>query len=67
MFTNQQTEQQDRVDNAIYDMICNVVPGGVEKIEWDIELIGTIRDAISTYLVDKDVCTEQEFYPYKKI
>lgn len=49
--TGQQIERQDFVDNAIFNLFNLFVPSNKEK-EWDIEVIGEIRDAIKTKLVE---------------
>ncbi len=62
--TQQQIAQQDIVDNAIFSLIRSVNPSNKE-IEWNIEMIGEIRDVVKEWLVDKlSLTTEQEFYPY---
>ena len=62
--TQQQIERQDFVDNAIFSLIRSVNPSNKE-IEWNIEMIGEIRDVVKEWLVDKlSLTTEQEFYPY---
>lgn len=61
--TEQQIERQDFVDNAIFNLISELVPSDKE-MEWDIEAIGEIRDAIQSQLVTRGFCTDQEFYPY---
>lgn len=61
--TEQQIERQDYVDNAIFDLINELIPSDKE-MEWNIEVIGEVRDAIQSQLVDRGFCTEQEFYPY---
>ena len=67
-FTGIETERQDCVDDACYDLICAFCPNGLEDIEWDIELIGKIRDALQEVLVDDlKLMTEQEFYPYREL
>lgn len=64
--TQQQIAQQDFVDNTIFDLILSVNPTDKE-INWDIEMIGEIRDVLKEWLVDKlDITTEQEFYPYSE-
>jgi hypothetical protein len=64
--TDQQIARQDEVDNVIHDVLELLVPND-NHVEWDIELIGKVRDAIQEVLVeDLKVCTEQEFYPYEK-
>ena len=61
--TDQQISRQDFVDNAIHDLINELIPSDKE-MEWDIEVIGEVRDAIQAQLVERGLCTEQEFYPY---
>lgn len=61
--TAQQIERQDFVDNALFELINKLIPSEKE-MEWDIEIISEIRDAIQSQLVEKGFCTEQEFYPY---
>ncbi len=61
--TDQQIARQDFVDNAIYDLINELIPSDKE-MEWNIEVISEVRDAIQTMLVGRCICTEQEFYPY---
>ena len=60
--TEQQIDRQDFVDNAIFNLINELVPSDNE-MGWDIEAIGEIRDAIQSQLVTKGFCSEQEFYP----
>ena len=60
--TDVQIERQDVVDNAIFNLICEVNPSDAE-LEWNIELIGNVRDAIQSELVKRKICTAQEFYP----
>jgi hypothetical protein len=61
--TEQQISRQDFVDNAIYDLINELIPSDKE-MEWDIEVIGEVRDVIQAMLVGRGICTEQKFYPY---
>ena len=62
--TEQQIERQDFVDNSIFDLIKSINPTD-KKINWDIEMIGEIRDVLKEWLVDRlNLATEQEFYPY---
>ena len=62
--TKHQIYWQDFVDNAIFDLIQKVNPSGKE-IEWNIEMIGDVRDVIQEWAVDKlEIITEQDFYPY---
>jgi hypothetical protein len=62
-FTEDQINRQDFVDNEIYDLVKQLIPSRRE-IEWDIEMIGDIRDTIHHWLVDKyKILEELEFYP----
>lgn len=61
--TDQQIARQDFVDNAIHNLINDLIPSDKE-MEWDIESIGEVRDAIQAQLVERGFCTEQELYPY---
>lgn len=62
-FTEDQIKRQDFVDNEIYDLMKRLNPSARE-IEWDIEMIGDIRDTIQHWLVDQyKMVDELEFYP----
>ena len=65
--TDKEIARQDFVDNAIHELINTVNP--TEKvIEWDIEIIGEIRDKINYWLANRlEICSEQKFYPYIEI
>jgi hypothetical protein len=61
--TDEQLRRQDFVDNGIFDLVKKLIPL-TKKIEWDIEMIGDIRDTIQHWLVDKyQIVDELEFYP----
>lgn len=62
--TDLQIKRQDFVDNAIYQLVQSVNPTNKE-IEWDIEMIGDIRDVVREWLVDRMKFTDEKyFYPY---
>jgi len=62
-FTEEQLKRQDFVDNQIYDLVKRLNPSRSE-IEWDIEMIGEIRDTIQHWLVERyKIVDEFEFYP----
>lgn len=62
-FTEEHLHRQDFVDNEIYNLLRRLVPMSKE-IEWDIEMIGDIRDTIVGWLEDKSIITDEfEFYP----
>lgn len=59
-----QLKRQDFVDNAIYELLNKLNPSQ-EEIEWDIEIIGDIRDVVCHWLVESLATTdEMTFYPY---
>ncbi len=61
--TEQQIKRQDFIDNAIFELMQPVNPTDKE-INWDIEMIGEIRDIIKDWLVEKiKIINEQKFYP----
>jgi DNA polymerase sigma len=61
--TEDQIKRQDFVDNEIYDLVKRLTPSKSE-IEWNIEMIGDIRDTIQHWLVDRyKIADELEFYP----
>ncbi|HLA25664.1 MAG TPA: hypothetical protein VJ028_00700 [Patescibacteria group bacterium] len=64
--TKQQIERQDFVDNQFFELIEEFLPPS-KQIDWDIETIGAIRDAIGKQIVDKKCMSEMQFYPYIKI
>lgn len=64
--TKQQIERQDFVDNHIFELLQKLLPA-TKNIDWDIEVIGAVRDVISTQIVDKKLMKEKDFYPYLKI
>lgn len=62
--TDKQIERQDFVDNAISQLIQSVNPTDKE-IEWDIEMIGEVRDVIEDWIVERlKITDEQGFYPW---
>ncbi len=63
VLTKKQIERQDFVDNQIFELIQKFAPSS-KKISWNIETIGTIRDAIGKQIIDKKFMNEIKFYPY---
>jgi len=62
--TEEQIRRQDFVDSAIYQLIQMINPAN-KNIEWDIEMIGEVRDAIRYWIVERmKITDEQTFYPY---
>ncbi|MBI2919223.1 MAG: hypothetical protein HYY01_14715 [Chloroflexi bacterium] len=62
--TEEQLQRQDFVDNSIFALIQSLVPRK-QGLEWDIEMVGEVRDCIGSWLVErKNVCDQTSFYPY---
>ena len=64
--TNAELERNDLVHNEIFELINRLNPKGTE-LEWDMEIIGEVSDAIEDYLVAKGICTAMEFSPYREV
>ncbi|KKS38547.1 MAG: hypothetical protein A3G49_06575 [Candidatus Sungbacteria bacterium RIFCSPLOWO2_12_FULL_41_11] len=63
----QELERQDFVDNEIFELIQKLLPAD-KQLEWNIEIIGDVRDAIQEQIVDKQkAMSEEQFYSYLKI
>lgn len=60
--TDEQLERQDFVDNAVFCLIQNTNPTN-KPIDWDIEMIGNIRDTLVHELEKRLGITEFEVYP----
>ena len=59
----QKIEQQDFVDNAIFDLITTLNPS-TNEIKWDIKPISEIREVLVNLFVNElKLCTEENFYP----
>lgn len=62
--TKKEIERQDFVDGRIYELLLELAPENA-NIEWDIEMIAAVRDAVRVELVDKrKLMSEAEFYAY---
>lgn len=65
--TKQEIERQDFVDNKVFELVNELLPES-KQIDWDIEVIAGIRDAVRVQVVDeKKILSEQKFYSYIKI
>jgi hypothetical protein len=61
-----QLARQDFVDNSIFELMLSLIPSHKE-IEWDIEMIGDVRDCIGYWLVERHNITDKmTFYPYNE-
>lgn len=64
ILSRKQLERQDVVDNAIFQLIQEVNPSDAD-IDWNIELIGEIRDKVQNIFVENlALCSEQNFYSF---
>ena len=64
--TKQQIKRQDFVDNVIFELINKLIPSD-KKMEWDIEAIGEIRDAIQAQFVGKFIYNLREANSIKEL
>lgn len=61
--TEQQLDRQSDVDVAIFELVSNIDTYR-SPLEWDIEHIGNIRDAVIAYIIAKRPwLTESDIYP----
>lgn len=64
--TKAQLERQDFVDNAVFELIQKLDPSG-KGIQWNIEMIGNIRDEIQYWIVEYlGLSDKLLFYPFIK-
>ena len=62
--TDNQIEKQDFVDNAIFNLIQSLNTTD-KAINWDIEMIGDVRDIVREWMVERlKITDEQDFYPW---
>lgn len=59
--TDEQISRQDEVDNAIYELLCDL---SGKDLDWDIAFIGEVRDCISEAFKDRGIMSEMDFYPF---
>ncbi len=60
--TNEQIKRQDFVDNRIFELIQEL-NSTQTQIDWDIEMIGEVRDCVQNWLTEKAQIDELSFYP----
>lgn len=56
---SQIAQTQDDVDNAIFELLENLAG---KSLNWNIELIGNVRDSIIGELAERDLLDENSFY-----
>lgn len=61
--TKEQIERQDFVDNATFNFINSIIPNE-NQIEWDIDSIAQVREKVWDVIKFRNICSEQEFYPF---
>ena len=60
--TDKQLERQDFVDNAVFSLIQEINPTN-KPIDWDIEMVGNVRDVVVGEIEKKLGISEFEIYP----
>ncbi|MDR2193441.1 MAG: hypothetical protein LBP19_03105 [Treponema sp.] len=63
--TGEQIMRQDFVDNSIFELLRSLNPTD-RKLQWDIDMIGQVRESVESLFIERKICTAQEFYPYVK-
>jgi hypothetical protein len=61
--TNAQLAQQDFVDNTIWDMLKELTFGKLDDNDYDVGLVGPVRDVIQAEFAERGITSKQEFYP----
>lgn len=64
--TKRQIARQDFVDEQVFNLINDLLPTS-KQIEWDIEVIGNVREAVRQEIIGKHIMSEKRFYPFVKI
>jgi hypothetical protein len=65
--TTEQISRQDYVDGHIFRLLQAVNPSKY-TLEWDIEMIGDVRDEIERWFVERlRIATSREFYPSAEV
>jgi hypothetical protein len=59
--TDDQLRRQEDVDQAIWIRLAELAE---KPIEWDIELIGAVRDAIGREFEQRGIMSPMDFYPH---
>jgi hypothetical protein len=70
-----QIARQDYVDNTIQTLINDLLPQGTElELDWDIERISVVRDAVQDVIVEalaipieEQDAFQMRFYPYLRM
>ena len=61
--TKEQIERQDFVDNATFNFINSIIPNE-NQIQWDIDSIAQVREKVWDVIKFRNICSEQDFYPF---
>ncbi len=62
--TQKQIEQQDTVDNLIYDLLHALIGEEPGTLPWDIKPIADIREIAIDFITRHTDWTEMQLYPY---
>ncbi len=70
--TRAQMDKQDEVDNACYELICNLSPDTTRDpktmestLSWNIHLITKVREAVEEVICDDlKLMSHMDFYPW---
>ena len=63
--TDEEMDRIDHVQQLTYEYINKMLPDGKE-VEYDLEMIDDVIEAVWGAIKDREICTEMEFYPYRE-
>lgn len=62
--TDAEIERIDKIQNLTHEYINSLLPDG-KAVEFDLNMVNSVIEAVWDAIKDKGVCTEKEFYPYR--
>ena len=51
--TDEMVERNDEIDNGVYDLILTLTEKTSDELPWDMEMIGTVTDAVTSLLWER--------------
>jgi hypothetical protein len=63
--TDKEMDRIDHIQQLTYDYILKMLPDG-KAVEYDLDMIDDVIEAVWGAIKDREICTEMEFYPYRE-
>ena len=63
--TDKEMDRIDHIQQLTYDYILEMLPDG-KAVEYDLDMIDDVIEAVWGAIKDREICTEMEFYPYRE-